>query len=148
MPEAAFEVAVNDAVARRRHVEPGDTIRLAVFGAGQVDGVGRTSDPPAHGQFDFTVTGIVRQPGDLEFQAEAQPGTVYERDDEMHWYSAALWSRFDGDIANYGTGVFARLRPGADTEALADELRTVDRNAVVDDEPDSADIFTTIARTI
>ena len=127
-PEAAFEVAVNDRVAARRHLEPGARIRLAVFGADQVDGVGRSDDEPAHGVHEFTVTGIVRSPGDLEFQAEAQPGTIYQLENEMYWYPGALWERFGGDVANYGVGVLARVAPTTDTAALEDEARRARRH--------------------
>ena len=147
-PETAFEVAVNDRVAARRHLEPGARIRLAVFGAEQVDGVGRSDDAPAHGVHEFTVTGIVRSPGDLEFQAEAQPGTIYQRENEMYWYPGALWERFGGDVANYGVGVLAQVAPTADTAALEDEARAIDDTVNVSVGPQSEAIFADISRTI
>jgi hypothetical protein len=109
-PTGAFELAVNEALADRRGLRPGARLRLAVFSRDQTDEVGLEPDGrPAHGFHDFTVTGIAKAPADLQFQADAQPGTVYEREAEFAWFPGAVWEHFDGDLANYGVGVVTRL---------------------------------------
>jgi hypothetical protein len=110
MPRKPFELAVNEALAERRGLRPGAQMRLAVFNREQTDEVGLEPDGrPAHGNHMFTVTAIAKAPADLQFQADAQPGTVYERETEYAWFPAALWDRFDGDLPNYGVGVVTRL---------------------------------------
>lgn len=126
-PVGPFEFAVNEAVAERLSLAPGDEVSVAVYGADQVDQVGTERQVvPAHGVETFTVTGIGRGPSDLQFQVSGQAGTVYEREGENVLWSPALWDRFGGDLANYGAGVLGRVGPGGDARAIAESLSVAD----------------------
>ena len=118
-PETAFEVAVNDRVAARRHLEPG--------GCGSRCSVPTRSTPSAapttarawrarvHGDRHRAIAGRPRVP--------SRSAAGHDLPREMYWYPGALWKHFDGDVANYGVGVLAQVAPTADTAALEDEAR-------------------------
>ncbi len=124
-PAAPFEVAVNEALAARRSIEPGDQLRFAVYGREQTDLVGRGDVAPVHGIATMTVTGIVRHPTDLAFEPDNQEGTIYAADNEVVMLAGGPWRHFNGDLAGYGTGVMVHLRDGAELgqfAAAADEM--------------------------
>lgn len=120
--DAPFELAVNEAFAADRGVAVGDELRLAVLAADQIDRVGDAAITPAHGIETFTVVGVTRVPGDLVFENQAQPGTVFASEAEEVTWSPAFWARYDGDIAGYGAAVLLQVRSGGDLDAVLERI--------------------------
>jgi hypothetical protein len=122
-PAAPFELAVNEAFVRRTGLGPGDRFDIGVFSSEQIDSAwNERGVVPAHGTHTFTLVGVVRVPTDLVFQNDAQPGTVYEQEGEEVYWSAGLYERFDGDLANYGVAIYLDVRDGADAEEVVERV--------------------------
>jgi len=136
-PVGPYEFAVNEPVARRLSLVPGDRVPLAVYGAAQIDLVGNGQQAaPAHGVRDFTVSGIFRLPADLKFRTASINGGEGET---VQW-SSALWDRYDGDLANYGVGVIATVAAGVDPADVTDSLTAdLGGRAYIQEGDDSAD---------
>lgn len=118
-PVGPFEFAVNELVARRLSLVPGDQVPLAVYGADQIEQVGNGRQvTPAHGIRNFTVSGIARVPADLMSRIG---GSSEGEGDAVQW-SSALWERYDGDLAGYGVGVIADVDPAVDPGDVVDSL--------------------------
>lgn len=144
-PTGPFDFAVNEPVARRLSLVPGDRVPLAVYGSDQVDLVGNGQQvPPTHGIREFTVSGIFRLPSDLKFRT----GSFNEAEGESVQWSPALWGRYDGDLANYGVGVIATVAPGVEPAAVTEELTAELGGRVYIQEGDDSGDTRPIARII
>jgi hypothetical protein len=108
-----LEVAVDETLADRRHLELGDTLRMWGYTPAQVEGFGSVDQfqlEPLGGAFDLTVTGVVRTPYDLAPVPTGQD--VAWLGSEELYLTPAFWSAYRERVAALGTGVELRLRNG------------------------------------
>ncbi|HZA80888.1 MAG TPA: hypothetical protein VFC13_05380, partial [Actinomycetes bacterium] len=120
-----LEVAVDETLADRRHLELGDTLRMWGYTPAQAERVGqdpRTLGDPAGGAFDLTVTGILRAPYDLAPVPTGQD--VAWLGSEELYLTPAFWHAYRERVATLGTGLEVRLRNGPrDLDAFAQAVR-------------------------
>src|SRR5205814_370879 len=124
MPRAdrAEEVAINEEMARRRHLRVGSHYDQKTFTADQFEpaGVGESVEP-AGPTAQLVVTGIVRFPSDLIQQHGAADSLL--ADHSTAYLSPAYWQRYGPDLARYGVEIPIVLRRGAaDSAQLARHL--------------------------
>ena len=108
-----LEAAVDETLADRRQLGPGDTLRMWGYTPEQVEGpasVGRLPAKPAGGAFDLTVTGVVRTPADLAPVPSGQD--VAWLGSEELILPPAFWQAYRGRVAIISEGFEARLRNG------------------------------------
>jgi hypothetical protein len=120
-----LEVAVDETLADRRGLGPGDTLRMWGYTPEQAEGAGPgglVPAKPAGGAFDLTVTGILRHPYDLAPVPAGQD--VSWLGSEELYLTPAFWRAHRGRVAALGSGVEVRLRNGLrDLDAFAAALR-------------------------
>jgi hypothetical protein len=142
-PGRPLEVAVNESLAARRHLRPGDTLRAVAYSPRQFE---RGVDSSALGRprgpaFDLTVTGVVRHPGDLR-PVPIEQDVVYLGTDEAY-VTPAFWAVHHDSVATLGVIVGLRLRQGsADLDAFTAAVRGLPggRHALIEASGDAAEI--------
>src|SRR5215218_9070460 len=123
-PGRPLEVAVNEPLAARWRLRPGDTLRTAAYSPRQFErGVdSSTIGKPRGPALDLTVTGVTRQPGDLS-PVPIQHDVIYLGADVLY-LTPAFWSAHHDAVANLGVAVGLRLRRGrADLDAFTAAAR-------------------------
>jgi hypothetical protein len=111
-PARPLEVAIDETLAVKRRVEPGQTLRMWAYAPRQFEqnlDSSRIPDP-AGSAFDFTVTGIVRQPNDLS-PVPVQQDVIYLGVNDLY-LTPAFWRANGQTVANFGVGVAVRLHRG------------------------------------
>jgi FtsX-like permease family len=123
-PGRPLEVAVNEALAARRHLRPGDRLRAVAYSPRQfergVDSsrIGRPRGPA----LDLMVAGVMRHPTDLS-PVPIQQDVIYLGTD-VAYLTPAFWAAHHGSAANLGVFVGLRLRRGpADLDAFTAAVR-------------------------
>ena len=121
-----LEVAVDETLAARRQVGPGDTLRMWAYTPAQAEGglgdLAARPAVPAGGVFDLTVTGILRTPYDLG-PVPAGQDVAWLGSEELYLTPAFLRA-YRGRVAVLGTGFELRLRNGLrDLDAFAAAVR-------------------------
>jgi hypothetical protein len=116
-----LEVAVDELLAARRDVGPGDTLRMWGYTPEQVKRAERRGVAgltiPEGDAYDLTVTGILRAPDDLA-PVPAGQDVVWLGSEELY-LTPAFWRASRGRVGAVGTGVELRLRNGpADLDAF------------------------------
>jgi hypothetical protein len=111
-PVHPLEVVVDESTAASRRLAPGSRLRMWAYLKRQFE---RPPDsarlpPPAGPAFDFTVTGIVRQPSDLS-PVPVQHDVLYLGVNEL-FLTPAFWRAYGPTVANLGVGVLVRLHGG------------------------------------
>jgi hypothetical protein len=130
-----LEVAVDETLADRRHLEVGSTLRMWGYTPAQVEGFGDVAQfraAPLGGAFDLTVTGILRTPYDLAPVPTGQD--VAWLGAEELYLTPAFWRAHRERVAVLGTGFELRLRNGLrDLAAFTAAVRRLPggRDAVV-----------------
>ncbi len=126
-PDSPTDAVINEAFANAFGIEVGDTFALRSIRANQLEaaGGGQMRSDPGGTDFTMTVTGIERQPRDLQSGTPDQQGTVFGSDTWSLLLTPAFWEALDGDIASYGGGAVGRLRPGVTTEQLGDAVTAI-----------------------
>jgi hypothetical protein len=123
-PGRPLEVAVNEPLAARWRLRPGDTLRTVAYSPRQFEGGvdSSTIGKPRGPALDLAVTGVMRQPGDLN-PVPIQHDVIYLGADVVH-LTPAFWAAHHDSVANLGVGVGLRLRRGqADLDALTAAVR-------------------------
>jgi hypothetical protein len=108
-----LEAAVDETLADRRHLEPGDTLRMWGYTPEQVEGLESEGQPPAEpagGAFDLTVTGVIRTPYDLAPVPSGQD--VAWLGSEELYLPPAFWHAYRERVATISEGFEVRLRNG------------------------------------
>jgi hypothetical protein len=120
-----LEVAVDETLADRRHLEVGDTLRMWGYTPAQVERAGQDAGAlgdPTGGAFDLTVTGILRTPIDLAPVPSGQD--VAWLGSEELILTPAFLSAHGSRIANLSGGFEVRLRNGLrDLDAFSAAVR-------------------------
>jgi hypothetical protein len=111
-PARPLEVAVDETLAASRRLGPGSRLRMWAYLWRQLE---RPFDstrppPPAGPAFDFTVTGIVRQPSDLS-PVPVQQDVIYLGVNDLS-LTPAFWRAYGRTVANLGSAVAVRLHGG------------------------------------
>jgi hypothetical protein len=125
-PGRPLEVAVNEPLAARWRLRPGDTLRTAAYSPRQFErGVdSSTIGKPRGPALDLTVTGVMRQPGDLS-PVPIQHDVIYLGAD-VAYLTPAFWAAHHDSVANLGVGVGLRLHRGqADLDAFTAAVRAL-----------------------
>ena len=134
-PGRPLEVAINEPLAARQHLRPGDTLRAVAYSPRQLEQevdssrLGRPRGPA----LDLTVTGVMRQPADLR-PVPIQQDVIYLGAD-LVYLTPAFWTAHHDSVANLGVGVAVRLRHGpADVDAFTAAVRALPggRQAVIE----------------
>jgi MacB-like periplasmic core domain len=116
-----LEAVVDETLADRRQLEPGDTLRMWGYTPEQIEGlesVGQLPAEPAAGAFDLTVTGVIRTPADLAPVPTGQD--VAWLGSEELFLHPAFWHAYRGRVAINSEGFEVRLRNGlGDLDAFA-----------------------------
>ena len=128
LPDArrALEVAINEEVANRHDLRPGDTLRMWAYTPEQFGDVLEGTSSPEGPAFDFTVTGVVRLPFDLD-PVPRDPEVVYTGRGAAY-LGPAFWAEHGGKVAAFGgegQDLDVRLRPGSDGEAFRAAVRAL-----------------------
>lgn len=136
-PDRAEEVAVDESLAARRGLGPGDSFDVRAFPAEHLEPA-LIGDPEGSGGpiVRLTVTGIERQPFDLT----AVPASSLQPEDPNLYLTPAFWDRYGDDIATLGTSLVVRLEGGARSVGAFEEavLDLTDGEAFV--EPGAQDL--------
>ena len=123
--DGPLEVAVDETLADRRHLQPGDTLRMWGYSPEQAEGLGSVGQPPADpagGAFDLTVTGVIRTPYDLA-PVPAGQDVAWLGSEELY-LTPGFWRANRGKVAALGTGFEVRLRNGLrDLDAFTAAVR-------------------------
>ena len=125
-PGRPLEVAVNEPLAARWRLRPGDTLRTVAFSPRQFErGVDSSMiGKPRGPALDLTVTGVTRQPGDLS-PVPIQHDVIYLGAD-VAYLTPAFWAAHHDSVANLGVGVGLRLHRGqADLDAFTAAVRAM-----------------------
>jgi FtsX-like permease family len=125
-PTRLLEVAVDETLASRRRLGLGQRVRMWAYTPQQLEqGVDSSHFPdPAGPAFDFTVTGIVRQPNDLS-PVPIQQDVIYLGVNDLY-LTPAFWRVHGRTVANLGVGVLVRLQRGtADLDAFTAAVRAL-----------------------
>jgi hypothetical protein len=126
-PERPLEAAVDETLADRRRLRPGDTLRMWGYTPAQVEQVGQDlrglgEVGPLGGAFDLTVTGIIRTPFDLA-PVPAGQDVAWLGSEELY-LPPAFWRAHRARVATLGGGFEVRLRNGLrDLDAFAAAVR-------------------------
>jgi hypothetical protein len=114
LPDAArpLEVAVDETLAASRRLAPGSSLRMWAYLQRQFERPADSSrlPAPAGPAFDFTVTGVVRQPSDLS-PVPVQRDVIYLGVNDLY-LTPAFWRAYGRTVANLGVGVAVRLHGG------------------------------------
>jgi hypothetical protein len=134
-PSRPLEVAVDETLAARRRLGPGQRLRMWAYTPPQFEhGADSARVPdPAGPALDFTVTGILRQPSDLS-PVPVQRDVIYLGVNDLY-LTPAFSQAYGQTVANLGTGVGVRLHRGlADLDAFTAAVRALPggRQAQVD----------------
>lgn len=126
LPDAdqPLEVAVNEEVADRHRLDPGSILRLWAYDPDQIDNALSGSIEPAGPVFDFTVTGIVRLPFDLD-PVPRDPEVVYTGRGAAY-LGPAFWTQHGDEVAAFGgeeETLELRLHRGSDVESFEAAVR-------------------------
>ncbi len=126
-PSSPTDAVINEAFANAFGIGVGDTFALRSITADRLEaaGGGQMRADPDGTDFTMTVTGIERQPHDLQSGAQDQQGTVFGSDTWSLLLTPAFWDALDGDVASYGGGAIGRLRPGVTTEQLGEAVAAI-----------------------
>jgi hypothetical protein len=120
-----LEVAIDETLADRRHLEVGGTLRMWGYTPAQVERAGQDAGAlgdPAGGAFDLTVTGILRTPIDLAPVPTGQD--VAWLGSEELILTPAFLSAHGPRVANLSGGFEVRLRNGLrDLDAFSAAVR-------------------------
>jgi hypothetical protein len=125
-PSHPLEVAVNEPLAARWRLRPGDTLRTVAWSPRQFEGGidSSTIGKPRGPALDLAVTGVMRQPGDLS-PVPIQHDVIYLGED-VAYLTPAFWAARHDSVANLGVGVGLRLRGGlADLDAFTAAVRAL-----------------------
>jgi hypothetical protein len=141
-PDRALEVAIDETLAARRRLRLGGTLRMWAYTPRQLQrGFDSSRVPAPQGPaFDFTVTGVVRQPSDLS-PVPVQQDVLYLGTGDDLYLTPAFWRTYSRTVANVGVGVLLRLHHGArDLAAFTAAVRALPggRQAVLTVGSDSA----------
>ena len=111
-PARPLEVAVDESTAASRRLAPGSRLRMWAYLERQFEQPPDSArlPPPAGPAFDFTVTGIVRQPSDLS-PVPVQHDVIYLGINDL-FLTPAFWRAYGRTVANFGVGVVVRLHGG------------------------------------
>jgi hypothetical protein len=117
------EVAVDEELAKRRHLRVGSRLRVGAFTSAQLGPAGEGRDLPPRGAVaNLLVAGIVRYPKDLLPVVTNQESFLVNSGNL--YLTPAYWRRYGPDIANYGIGLAVQLHNGqADLPRLRAGLR-------------------------
>jgi hypothetical protein len=120
-----LEAVVDETLADRRHLEPGDTLRMWGYTPAQAERAGGNPGAlggPLGGAFDLTVTGVIRTPYDLAPVPSGQD--VSWLGSEELYLTPAFWRAHGTRVAGLGGGFEVRLRDGLrDLDAFAAAVR-------------------------
>jgi ABC-type lipoprotein release transport system permease subunit len=120
--DRADEVAIDEELAERVGLEPGDTYRIAAYEAAQLEAVGRGVVAPQGSVSDLRVVGLVRYPHDL-IPVRTDQDNLYVQKADLY-LTPAWWERHGPDLATYGVGITAELVGGrAEVHRLATDVR-------------------------
>jgi ABC-type antimicrobial peptide transport system permease subunit len=125
-PTRPLEVAIDETLAARWRLGPGQRLRLWSYTQRQFQ---QSPDParvpdPAGPAFDFTVVGVVRHPTDLS-PVPIQQDVVYLGANDLY-LTPAFWRAHGDTVANLGVGMGVRLRRGvADLHAFTAAVRAL-----------------------
>jgi hypothetical protein len=111
-PARPLEVAVDETLAAGRGLGPGSTLRMWAYLERQFEQPFDSARPPAPAgpAFDFTVTGVVRQPNDLS-PVPVQQDVIYLGVNDLS-LTPAFWRIYGRTVAKLGVGMTARLHGG------------------------------------
>jgi MacB-like periplasmic core domain/FtsX-like permease family len=111
-PGQPLQVAVDETLANRRRVGPGETLRMWAYAPQQLEqvGLGGKVVVPKGPALDFTVTGVVRQPLDVSPERVDQE-VVYLGSEDLY-LAPAFWSSYGRKVAIPGVGAEFRLHGG------------------------------------
>lgn len=126
-PTSPTDAVVNEAFANAFGIGVGDSFALRSITADRLEaaGGGQLRSDPDGTDVTMTVTGIERQPRDLQSGAQDQQGTVFGSDTWSLLLTPAFWESLDGDVASYGGGAVGRLRPGVTTAQLGESVAAI-----------------------
>lgn len=125
-PEQALEVAVNEEVADRHDLRPGAGFRMRAYTPDQIEDALAGITEPEGRAFDFTVTGIIRLPFDLD-PVPRDPEVVYTGRGAAY-LGPAFWAMFGDEVASFGgehQALDLRLQEGSDVEAFLADVRAL-----------------------
>ncbi len=123
-PTQALEVAVNEEVADHHALRPGAGFRMWAYTPDQIEDALAGTTKPEGRAFDFTVTGIIRLPFDLD-PVPRDPEVVYTGRGAAY-LSPAFWAEFGGEVAAFGgenQTLDLRLHDGSDVDAFVAAVR-------------------------
>lgn len=126
-PTSPTEAVVNEAFADAFGIGVGDTFDLRSITADHLEaaGGGQLRSDPDGTHFTMTVTGIERQPRDLQSGSQDQQGSVFGSDTWSLLLTPAFWDSLDGNVASYGGGALGTLRDGVTTEDLGNRVADI-----------------------
>jgi hypothetical protein len=117
-PDRAEEVAIDESLAARRGLAPGDTFDVRVHSAEQLEpALSGEAEGSGDRLVSLTVTGIERQPFDLS----AVPASSLQSEDDSVYLTPAFWERYGDGIATLGSFLVVRLEEGAESVAAFEE---------------------------
>jgi hypothetical protein len=125
-PTRPLEVAVDETLASRRRLEPGRRVRMWAYTPQQLERAVDSSrfPDPAGPAFDFTVTGVVRQPNDLT-PVPIQRDVIYLGVNDLY-LTPGFWRAHGRTVANLGVGTAVRLRHApTDLDAFTAAVRAL-----------------------
>jgi FtsX-like permease family len=124
-PTRPLEVAVDETLASRRRLEPGRRVRMWAYTPRQLaEMTDSTRFPdPAGPAFDFTVTGVVRQPNDLT-PVPLQRDVIYLGVNDLY-LTPGFWRANGRTVANLGVGTTVRLHHPSDLDAFTAAVRAL-----------------------
>jgi hypothetical protein len=125
-PGRPLEIAVNEPLAARRHLRPGDTIRVLAYSPRQLrPGLdSSTIGPPRGPALELVVTGLTRRPSDLN-PVPIQQDVIYLGADALY-LTPSFWAAHHDEVANLGVAVALRLHRGpADLDAFVAAVRAL-----------------------
>lgn len=126
-PSSPTDAVINEAFANALGIGVGDTFALRSITADHLEaaGGGQLRSDPDGTDFTMTITGIERQPRDLQGGSQDQQGTVFGSDTWSLLLTPAFWDALGGDVASYGGGAIGRLRPGVTTQQLGEAVAAI-----------------------
>jgi hypothetical protein len=125
-PGQPLEVAVNEEVAQRHLLGPGEPFRMWAYTPEQITDSLVGTTVPAGRPFDFTVTGIIRFPFDLD-PVVRDPEVVYTGRG-FALLGPAFWDSFGDEVAAFGGNgdeLAVRLHDGTDVDVFLAAVRAL-----------------------
>ncbi len=125
--DQASEVAIDESLAARRGLEPGDSFEVLVQTGEELDASGDYPAPEPSGErIRLSVTGIERQPYDISAATEAEAAPPGGSGGDDVYLTPAFWERHGESIATEGVAMAVWLEEGeASLDAFAEAAAAI-----------------------